>query len=111
MRRDVSRPRRKPRRDVLAQDGRRRAQARLIRQEALNSVMGKAVVKTVQAIPYAALCLEHADRLVPDTQAHTHDGQRQVPRDRPDIRAQLTGSFTYVDQRFTGWRYEPGMET
>ena len=40
------------------------------------------------------------DRLVPDTHAHTHDGQRQVPRDRPDIRAQLTGSFTHVDQRF-----------
>ena len=33
------------RRDVLAQDGGRRAQARLIRQEALNRVMGKAVVK------------------------------------------------------------------
>jgi hypothetical protein len=28
------------------QDGRRRAQARLIRQEALNSVMGKAAVET-----------------------------------------------------------------
>ena len=41
------------------------------------------------------------DRLVPDTHAYTHDGQRQVPRDRPDIRAQLTGSFTRVDQRFT----------
>lgn len=40
------------------------------------------------------------DRLVPDTHAYTHDGQRQVPRDRPDIRAQLTGSFTDVDQRF-----------
>jgi hypothetical protein len=38
--------------------------------------------------------------LVPDTHAHTHDGQRQAPRDRPDIRAQLTGSFTYIDQRF-----------
>jgi hypothetical protein len=25
----------------------------------------------------------------------------KLPRDRPDIRAQLTGSFTYVDQRFT----------
>ena len=34
------------------------------------------------------------DRLVPDTHAYTHDGQRNVPRDRPDIRAQLTGSFT-----------------
>ena len=30
-------------------------------------------------------------RLVPDTQANTHDGQRQAPRNRPDIRAQLTG--------------------
>jgi hypothetical protein len=39
--------------------------------------------------------------LVPDTLAYTHDGQRHVPRDRPDIRAQLTGSFTNVDQRFT----------
>jgi hypothetical protein len=38
--------------------------------------------------------------LVPDTHAYTHDGQRRVPRDRPDIRAQLTGSFTNVDQRF-----------
>ena len=37
----------------------------------------------------------------PDTHAYTHDGQRQVPRDRPDIRAHLTGSFTYVAQRFT----------
>jgi hypothetical protein len=37
---------------------------------------------------------------VPDTRAYTHDGQRQVPHDRPDIRAQLTGSFTDVDQRF-----------
>jgi len=44
--------------------------------------------------------LSTPDRLVPDTHAHTHDGQRQVPRDRPDIRAQLTGSFTYVNQRF-----------
>jgi hypothetical protein len=44
-------------------------------------------------------------RLVPDTHAYTHDGQRRVPRDRPDIRAQLTGSFTYVDQRFMKeWR-------
>jgi hypothetical protein len=44
--------------------------------------------------------LSTPDRLVPDTHAYTHDGQRQAPRDRPDIRAQLTGSFTYVDQRF-----------
>jgi hypothetical protein len=44
--------------------------------------------------------LSTPDRLVPDTHAYTHDGQRQVPRDRPDIRAQLTGSFTDVDQRF-----------
>jgi hypothetical protein len=39
-------------------------------------------------------------RLVPDTQAHTHDGQRSASRDRPDIRARLTGSFTDVDQQF-----------
>jgi hypothetical protein len=42
----------------------RRAQARLIRQEALNSVMGKAVVNsTVQAIPLMLLCLEHAKEI------------------------------------------------
>jgi hypothetical protein len=46
---------------------------------------------------------------VPDTHAHTHDGQRQVPRDRPDIRAQLTGSFTYVDQRFIKERHGVSM--
>ena len=61
------RPTRELRRDAPAQDGRRRAQARLIRQEALTSVMGKAVVKTVQAIPIDVSCLEHAIRLVPDT--------------------------------------------
>jgi hypothetical protein len=44
--------------------------------------------------------LSTPDRLVPDTHAYTHDGQRQVPHHRPDIRAQLTGSFTDVDQRF-----------
>jgi hypothetical protein len=44
--------------------------------------------------------LSTPDRLVPDTHAYTHDGQRRVPPDRPDIRAQLTGSFTDVDQRF-----------
>src|SRR3712207_6121289 len=54
--------------------------------------MGKAVVKTVQAIPKVALCPEHCapstpSRLVPGTQAHTHDGQRQASRDRPDIRS------------------------
>jgi hypothetical protein len=48
----VSRPRHKRPNDAFPRDGRRRAQARLIRQEALNSVMGKAVVNsTVQAIP------------------------------------------------------------
>jgi hypothetical protein len=45
MRRDVSRPQLVLWREVLPQDGRRRAQAQLIRQEALNSVMGKTVVK------------------------------------------------------------------
>jgi len=35
------------------QDGRRRAYVRLIRQDALNSVMGKtAISSTVQAIPF-----------------------------------------------------------
>jgi hypothetical protein len=43
-----------------------------------------------------ACALSTPDRLVPDTHAYTHDGQRQLPRDRPDIRAQLTGSFTYI---------------
>ena len=35
--------------------------------------------------------------LVPDTHAHTHDGQRhrQAPRNRPDIGARLTGSCRY----------------
>ena len=33
------------------------------------------------------------NRLVPDTPAHTHDGQRRTSRYRSDIRAQLTGSF------------------
>jgi len=63
MPRDASRSQRKLSRDV-PEGGRRRAQARLIRQEALNSVMGKTVVKkTVQAIPIAALCLEHARQI------------------------------------------------
>jgi len=43
--------------------------------------------------------------LVPDTHAYTHDGQRHVSRDRPDIRAQLTGSFADVAQRFTKERH------
>ncbi len=60
MRRDASQSQRKLWRDGLAQHGRRRAQARLIRQNALNGVMGKAVVKTVQAMPLMLLCLEHA---------------------------------------------------
>ena len=50
--------------DVFTTDGRRRAQARLIRQEALNSVMGKAVVNsTVQAILFRVVCLEHAKQI------------------------------------------------
>ena len=63
MRRVVSRPRHKRPHDASAQDGRRRAQARLIRQDALNSVMGKAVVKTVQAIPHKHLCFEPATKI------------------------------------------------
>jgi hypothetical protein len=35
----------------------------LIRQEALNSVMGKAGVKTVQAIPFDTMCFEHAGEI------------------------------------------------
>ena len=34
------------------------------------------------------------------TYAHTHDGQRSMPRYRPDIRAQLTGSFANAERRF-----------
>src|SRR5215212_7207132 len=37
--------------------------------------------------------------MAPGTRAHTHDGQRQAPRDRPDIRAHLTGSFPNADRR------------
>jgi hypothetical protein len=60
----VLRPQRKRQRDTSLQDGRRRAKARLIRQEALNSVMGKAVVNsTVQAIPLMLLCLELAKKI------------------------------------------------
>jgi hypothetical protein len=60
----VLRPPRKRQRDTSLQDGRRRAKARLIRQEALNSVMGKAVVNsTVQAIPLMLLCLELAKKI------------------------------------------------
>ena len=60
----MSRPLRKRRRDVPAHGGGRRARARLIRQEALNRVMGKAVVETVQAMPSKVLCLEHAAQTV-----------------------------------------------
>jgi hypothetical protein len=60
----VLQPQRKPRRDVLARDGGRRALARLIRQEALNRVMGKtAISSTVQAIQLAAVCFEHARQI------------------------------------------------
>jgi hypothetical protein len=52
-------------RDAFPQDGRRRARARLmIRQDALNSVMGKAVVNsTVQAIPFRVACFELASQI------------------------------------------------
>jgi hypothetical protein len=58
-----------------------RARARLIRQELLNSVMGETAA-TGQFRRYRIPgCASSARlRLVPDTQAHTHDGQR--PRDR-----------------------------
>ena len=56
-------PQRKRWRDVLTQDGGERAQARLIRQETLNRVMGKAVVKNSSGNPVAALCLEHARQI------------------------------------------------
>jgi hypothetical protein len=60
----VSRSQRKRLRDAFPQDGRRRAQVRLIRQEALNSVMGKAVVNsTVQAIPFMLVRLEPAEKI------------------------------------------------
>jgi hypothetical protein len=68
--------------------------------------MGKTVVKNSSGNTGSSLVpLSTPDRLVPDTHAHTHDGQRRLPRDRPDIRAQLTGSFTYVDQRFMEERH------
>ena len=57
---------------------------------------GKGCGQVVQAIPVAALCLEAR----PTDWCLTHAcrapmiGQRRVPRDRSDIRAQLTGSFT-----------------
>jgi hypothetical protein len=38
-------------------------------------------------------------RLAPNTHAHTHDGPRQAPRSRPDIRAQLTGPSTHTRDR------------
>ena len=64
MRREVSRSQRKRPHDAFPQHGRRRAQARLIRQEALNSVMGKAVVtSTVQAIPFMLVRLEPAEKI------------------------------------------------
>jgi hypothetical protein len=60
----VLRSQRKRPLDASPQDGRRRAQARLIRQEALNSVMGKAVVNsTVQAIPFMLVSLEPAEKI------------------------------------------------
>jgi hypothetical protein len=60
----VSRLQCKLQRDASPQDGRRRAQARLIRQEALNSVMGKAVVNsTAQAIPLRVVCPERYPHL------------------------------------------------
>jgi hypothetical protein len=60
MRRGVPWPQRKLRPDAPAPWDRQRAQARLIRQGTLTSVMGKAVVKTVQAIPKVQVCSEHA---------------------------------------------------
>jgi hypothetical protein len=60
----VLRSQRKRQRDASPQDGRRRAQGRLIRQKALNSVMGKAVVNsTVQAIPFEAVGFEFAEQI------------------------------------------------
>ena len=56
-------PQRLLRRDGPTRDGRQRAQARLIRQEVLNGVMGKAVVEAVQATPNAKLCSEHAPQI------------------------------------------------
>ena len=61
---------------------------------------GRVLAVQIALATSGAVHISTPDRLVPDTHAHTHDGQRQVPRDRPDIRAQLTGSFTHVDQRF-----------
>ena len=64
-------------------------------------MMGKAVVKNSSGNTVQTRCASSTPaRLVPDTSAHTHDGQRQMPHDRPDIRAQLTGSSTNANQRF-----------
>lgn len=62
MRRGVL-PQQTLRRDNPTRDGRRRAQAWLIRQDVLNGVMGEAVVKAAQAIPNAKLCPEHAPQI------------------------------------------------
>ena len=96
---EVSRSQRKRPRDASPLDGRQRAQARLIRQEALNRVMGKTVVKNSSGNTVSSLVPRARPTDWCLTRMRTHDGQRHVPRDRPDIRAQLTGSFTDVDQR------------
>jgi hypothetical protein len=63
MRKDASQPQRTLRRDGPTREGRQRAQARLIRQDVLNGVVGEAVVKAVQATPNAKLCSEHAPQI------------------------------------------------
>jgi hypothetical protein len=61
--------------------------------------MGKAVVKNSSGnTGHSLVPLSTLSRSVPDTSAHTHDGQRHAPHDRPDIRAQLTGSFINADR-------------
>ena len=61
-RRGMPIPQRKLQPDALTCWGRQRALARLVRVGRLAGVMGKAVVKTAQAIPEDRLCFEHALR-------------------------------------------------
>jgi hypothetical protein len=37
------------------------------------------------------MCIQHANQIGARHASEPHDGQRQVSRDRPDIRAHLTG--------------------
>src|SRR5437764_771446 len=73
---------------------RRRARARRIRQERLTGVRGRLWSRQLRRYRKTGCASSTPCGLVPDTQAHTHDGQRQQPRNRPDIGTRLTGSFS-----------------